>query len=84
MDLAICATLTVIESYLPLGNLRAEKASNFNRIIILFLVHYCLLKFYRIYIYPRYFSPLRHLPGPRVRHLSISTVDYPVTKSLIG
>jgi hypothetical protein len=36
-----------------------------------FIVQYALLKFskmvYKLFIYPFYVSPLRHLPGPKVR-----------------
>lgn len=32
-----------------------------------FLAQYFVLKFYRIFLYPKFFSPLRHLPGPGVR-----------------
>ncbi|KAI1352145.1 cytochrome P450 3A5 [Xylaria sp. FL0043] len=65
MDLAICAVLTVVELYLPLVNLRAERDIHLTRSISLFLLNYSLFKLYRVYLYPRFFSPLRHLPGPK-------------------
>lgn len=33
----------------------------------LLLLHYAVIKCYRMFIYPYWFSPLRHLPGPKVR-----------------
>ncbi|KAI0805761.1 cytochrome P450 3A5 [Xylaria sp. FL0064] len=65
MDLAVCAVLTVVELYLPLVNLRAEGDIHLTRSISLFLLNYSLFKLYRVYLYPQFFSPLRHLPGPK-------------------
>ncbi|KAI0525491.1 cytochrome P450 3A5 [Xylaria bambusicola] len=65
MDLAVCAALTAAEFHLSLVNPRTEKTLYFSRITGLFLFSYSLVKFYRIYLYPRFFSPLRHLPGPQ-------------------
>ncbi|KAJ3556516.1 hypothetical protein NPX13_g10117 [Xylaria arbuscula] len=65
MDLAVCATLSVIEAHLALRSLRAENIPGFGQIAALFLLNYALIKLYRVYLYPRYFSSLRHLPGPQ-------------------
>ncbi|KAI1305726.1 cytochrome P450 3A5 [Xylaria venustula] len=53
MDLAVCAVLTAVEVYLPMSVRR------------LLLLQYIILKVYSVYLYPRFFSPLRHLPGPQ-------------------
>ncbi|KAH8664481.1 cytochrome P450 [Xylariales sp. PMI_506] len=34
-------------------------------LLIFFFIQYLLVKYYRVFLYPRYFSPLRHLPGPK-------------------
>ncbi|KAI1272814.1 cytochrome P450 3A5 [Xylaria sp. FL0933] len=65
MDLAVCTIFTVVELYLPLVNLRAEGDIHLTRSISLFLLNYSLFKLYRVYLYPRSFSRLRHLPGPK-------------------
>jgi len=38
-------------------------------ILGLFIAHFAVYQAYRIFIYPHYFSPLRHLPGPKVTGL---------------
>lgn len=73
MDLLICAGLAAIEV------LAADrfwlKGSRQNSLPVLYtaiftsLAQYLTLKIYRIFLYHRYFSPLRHLPGPTVRRL---------------
>ncbi|KAI1641311.1 cytochrome P450 [Biscogniauxia mediterranea] len=70
MDAYACAAVSVAEwlaanailgSALP--GLSATKA-----ILGLFLVQYLGVKYYRIFLYHRYFSPFRHLPGPKDNH----------------
>ncbi|KAI0910689.1 cytochrome P450 3A5 [Ustulina deusta] len=65
MDLVFCAVLTAVELYLSIVSVKTEGRISFGRPIGLFLLHYFLFKFYRVYLYPRFFSPLRHLPGPQ-------------------
>ncbi len=77
MDLVICAVLTAVELHLSIVSVKTEGRISFGRPIGLFLLHYFLFKFYRVYLYPRFFSPLRHLPGPQVYYLLI-----PTTKSV--
>lgn len=36
----------------------------------LYLAQYLAHKIYNIFIYPYYVSPLRHLPGPKVKPIS--------------
>ena len=40
-----------------------------------FVAQYLAVKCYRIFLYPYYFSPLRHLPGP-----TVSTFDTLTTR----
>ncbi|KAI1149903.1 cytochrome P450 3A5 [Nemania diffusa] len=65
MDLAVSIVLATVELSLSSVSLRTEGSLRPSRLIALFFLHYSLLKFYRIYLYPRIFSPLRHLPGPQ-------------------
>lgn len=67
MDIAAVTIITAAEALLfrqwqdaTLGNLSA------GNVLTLFSVQYVLLKYYRLVLYPNYFSPLRHLPGPSV------------------
>ncbi|KAI0427325.1 cytochrome P450 3A5 [Xylaria sp. FL1042] len=64
MDVAACAVLTAIELHLRLVNFRTDGSIHLSRSIGVFILHYFLVKLYRVYLYPRFFSPLRHLPGP--------------------
>lgn len=65
MDILSCAALVLTEiAFLPA--LSAGRCFVlFRTFSALFLVHYVVLKIYRIVIYPKFFSPLRHLPGPK-------------------
>lgn len=69
MDAAICAGLSVAETLLlftartpaPYGCTQTQTAG------VLFLLQFLAVKYYRFFLYHRFFSPLRHLPGPTVR-----------------
>lgn len=67
MDITAVAIITATESLL-LRQLQDATFSNLSasNVLTLFLVQYVLLKYYRLVLYPNYFSPLRHLPGPSV------------------
>ncbi|KAI0977067.1 cytochrome P450 3A5 [Xylaria arbuscula] len=65
MDLVVCAVLTAVEVYLPVVNLGVDGSIHLNQFAGFFLLQYLILKLYRVYLYPRFFSPLRHLPGPQ-------------------
>ncbi|KAI0865106.1 cytochrome P450 3A5 [Xylaria cubensis] len=66
MDIAICVVLVSVESYLSNIGSRGEGSPRpLTTFISPFLLHYVLFKSYRLYLYPRFFSPLRHVPGPR-------------------
>ncbi|KAI8633237.1 cytochrome P450 3A5 [Xylariaceae sp. FL1651] len=69
MDLAACAVLAIVELNLPILCLGGEGSSLLTRFIGLFALQYVLLKVFRIYSYPRLFSPLRHIPGPQVNNI---------------
>ncbi|KAH8657841.1 cytochrome P450 [Xylariales sp. PMI_506] len=51
--------------------------------LTLFAAQYLALKCYRVFLYPKYFSPLRHIPGPRDGHwllgqaINIASADSP-------
>ncbi|OTA99518.1 hypothetical protein M426DRAFT_325056 [Hypoxylon sp. CI-4A] len=69
MDLILCAGLTAVElvfvNKLPgreVG-LATTKAA-----LAIFLAQYLAVKYYRIFLYHEYFSPLRHVPGPTDNH----------------
>ncbi|KAK7958011.1 cytochrome P450 [Apiospora saccharicola] len=70
MDVLTCAALSLGEVQLANGLSKTKSgtvqlASN---AAILFLGQYLLLKFYRVFLFHRYFSPFRHLPGPKDNH----------------
>jgi len=64
MDILTCATLSALEGY-SLAHFGPLHLSA-RLFLYLFIAHYFVFKFYRIYVYPRYVSPMRHLPGPKV------------------
>lgn len=72
MDLLICAGLTAVELSVDRiwpGGLRQNSLPVLHTALFTFLAQYLTLKFYRIFLYHRYFSPLRHVPGPTVSRL---------------
>lgn len=76
MDLAISVVLTSVELSFSKANLGVGKgvgSLHLSRFVGLLLLHYFLLKFYRVYLYPRFFSPLRSLPGPQVHYSPVLT-----------
>ncbi|KAI0174420.1 cytochrome P450 [Pestalotiopsis sp. NC0098] len=86
MDITVVAIITATESLL-LRQLQDATFSDLSasNVLTLFLVQYVLLKYYRLVLYPNYFSPLRHLPGPSGGHLflgqtvNILRAETPVT-----
>lgn len=73
MDLLICAGLTAVELVAAdrfwAEGLRQNSFPGLHTALLTFLAQYLTLKFYRIFLYHRYFSPLRHVPGPKVSRL---------------
>ncbi|RYP27267.1 hypothetical protein DL768_011253 [Monosporascus sp. mg162] len=63
MDSTMCAVVAMLET------LMAQQMMGVSGFIkaffILFVIHYLGLKCYRIFLYPKYISPLRHIPGPQ-------------------
>ncbi|CAJ2513250.1 Uu.00g013690.m01.CDS01 [Anthostomella pinea] len=73
MDFVICAGVAFAESLL----LKRAPASLFGEVrgsttsqtaLTLFFLQYLVVKYYRIVAYPKYVSPLRHVPGPTDNH----------------
>lgn len=66
MDLVRCATASVFEvlCLLHFGAIRGERVP-YTYFVLVFL-QYLAIKLFYIFIWPFYFSPLRHLPGPKV------------------
>ncbi|KAI0596764.1 cytochrome P450 [Biscogniauxia sp. FL1348] len=68
MDLAICGALAVLELATIRPVREADQLSTFSKLTIAFLLQYAAMKLYRIVLYPAFFSPLRHVPGPQDNH----------------
>ncbi|KAI1370882.1 cytochrome P450 [Hypoxylon crocopeplum] len=69
MDLVNCGGLTALELVALQSSRELDILSNIKIFFAVFVLQYTLLKFYRIILYPRFFSPLRHLPGPKNHNL---------------
>ena len=66
MDLLSCAGLALCETaFLPQYPSAGRGVALLRAFSALFLLHYVVLKLYRIVVYPALVSPLRHLPGPK-------------------
>lgn len=76
MDIQLIGFISVVETVVMTGlkeswNLATTPRSVLIQIFLeLFLVQYLVVKLYRIFIYPFYVSPLRHLPTPKVSVVS--------------
>ncbi|KAI1773266.1 cytochrome P450 [Hypoxylon cercidicola] len=74
MDFQICLCLAAVQAVVistlsPSHELLSYLASNRALLFLgLFGIQWGLLKIYRIFVYPAFFSPLRHIPGPRDNH----------------
>ncbi|KAK8033597.1 cytochrome P450 [Apiospora marii] len=70
MDILSCAALSLGEVQMvnSLSNTKSNNPQLFSFAAILFLGQYLLLKIYRVFLFHRYFSPFRHLPGPKDNH----------------
>lgn len=69
MDVLICMGLTALE-LLTVESLSSHVLDRYVAAII-FILQYMTLKVYRIYLYPKHLSPLRHIPGPTVREIFV-------------
>ncbi|KAI2612348.1 cytochrome P450 [Hypoxylon fragiforme] len=70
MDVVVCASIAAIEwlVLLVLGGVFQLGYATPKTALILFSLQYGLIKFYRVFLYHRYVSPFRHLPGPTNNH----------------
>lgn len=78
MDWTVCAAVSMLEALVV--QQRTASHGWIKTILVLFIVQYLGIKYYRIFLYPHYFSPLRQLPGPTVSgrpRLSIATITLP-------
>ncbi|RYP61314.1 hypothetical protein DL769_007763 [Monosporascus sp. CRB-8-3] len=76
MDVAICGGLALCETAI-LDLLLAPLMTEHSVIRVsacLFLIQYLLVKYYRVFLYHKYFSPFRHLPGPKDNHFFFGQV----------
>jgi hypothetical protein len=80
MDAVICVGLAIIECFVlqTLGH-RTLSDKPTSLFLAIFLSQYLILKFYRTFIYHKYVSPFRYLPGPAVskdRRSSQTVTEY--------
>ncbi|KAI1370556.1 cytochrome P450 [Hypoxylon crocopeplum] len=74
MDIQICFGLALVESVLAYAlSPTHEIVSYLPRshtllFLVLFSSQWALVKIYRVFIYPAFFSPLRTIPGPKDNH----------------
>lgn len=67
MDVIVCAGLAALEFMLGFTlNRPIETRDRTTVLLCLFLAQYLAVKYYRIFLYHRYFSPFRDIPGPTV------------------
>ncbi|TVY19605.1 Cytochrome P450 monooxygenase FUM15 [Lachnellula arida] len=67
MDLLKCAVVSVVEVY-ACTTLNLQQVQGYHPlslVLLLLLTQYLALKLSNIFIYPFWFSPLRHIPGPK-------------------
>jgi len=62
--LSLAETLICAFSQGKLHETQLPTQALLSQFLFYFTIQYCILKFYRIILYPRSFSPLRHIPGP--------------------
>ncbi|KAL1857423.1 hypothetical protein Daus18300_010396 [Diaporthe australafricana] len=77
MDLLTCAALALVNSLLfaRLGYCNGpEQLTGRQTFAIIFILQYLSLKYYHVFFYHKYFSPLRHLPGPKDNHWILGQV----------
>ncbi|KAI2615518.1 cytochrome P450 [Hypoxylon sp. NC1633] len=81
MDLILCAGLAATESFLA-NKVSGRDASPVSSLtaLVLFSVQYLAVKYYRIFLYHEYFSPLRAVPGPKHNQaLNLLRAETPTT-----
>jgi hypothetical protein len=71
MDARTTAVLSLTETmtWAEMSGMSMTSESSFlpvlSQFLLFFVLQYTILKFYRIVVYPRFFSPLRNIPGPK-------------------
>ncbi|PGH20752.1 hypothetical protein AJ80_03512 [Polytolypa hystricis UAMH7299] len=69
MDLQSCAALSLLETLAVITSSKEPTTRASLKIFLLLLLgQYTAVKLYRLFIYPSFLSPLRHLPGPKDNH----------------
>lgn len=66
MDLLKCGAISSVEVLLLLRAEYIQQGAVLYTFFALFSQQYLALKLFHILVWPFYFSPLRHLPGPKV------------------
>ncbi|KAK6069803.1 Cytochrome P450 709B2 [Seiridium cupressi] len=65
MDVLTCVGLATLEVATARGIGITTSFATSQVILIVFILHYFAIKYYRTYLYPKHFSPWRHLPTPQ-------------------
>ncbi|KAK8135565.1 cytochrome P450 [Apiospora sp. TS-2023a] len=75
MDMLLCGSIALLETIWLKTVVAPDTPSRgdgmdhfFQRLLLITFAQYLAFKIYRIFIYPHWISPLRHLPGPRDGH----------------
>jgi hypothetical protein len=66
MDVLVCASLTAMGSVLTQGIDTDISLFTTHNLVNAFFVQYLIVRFYWVFLYPRYFSLWRHLATPEV------------------
>lgn len=77
MDLLACAALALVTSLLGARLAYSdgpEQITSRQLFAASFVFQYLSLKFYRIFLYHKFFSPIRYLPGPKDNHWFLGQV----------
>ncbi|KAI1084216.1 cytochrome P450 [Whalleya microplaca] len=69
MDLVSCVALTILQLIALQPVRKLDSLLILKSFLALFTLQYTLLKICRVVLYPNFFSPLRHLPGPKDHNL---------------
>ena len=67
MDFQLCVVSAIAFAFVTSHVADMSTAMGTKLFLLVFLLGYVLVKCYRIFVYPFWVSPLRHLPGPKVR-----------------
>lgn len=79
MDVFKCLSLAALEALairVVGGRAHNDNLTRVQTGCILFAIQYLLLKYYRVFLYHKYFSPLRHIPSPTVSRSQFAIYTY--------